>query len=78
MTITISVKNSYGNTLYYPECDVSYIFSRIAGTKTLTQETIKLIKALGYAINVKHDLKGCRVNIKRQRIYDSIPLTYLT
>jgi hypothetical protein len=54
MTITISVKNSYGNTLYYPECDVSYIFSRIAGTKTLTQETIKLIKALGYTINVKH------------------------
>lgn len=55
MKITISVKNSYGNTLYYPECDVSYIFSRIAGTKTLTQETIKLIKALGYAINVKHE-----------------------
>ena len=55
MTITISVKNSYGNVLYYPECTMAYIFSRIAGTKTLTQETIRLIKALGYTVNVKHE-----------------------
>jgi len=55
MKLTISVKNNYGNTMYYPECDVSFIFSKIAGTKTLTQETIKLIKALGYTINVKHE-----------------------
>jgi hypothetical protein len=34
---------------------MAYIFSRIAGTKTLTQETIRLIKALGYTVNVKHE-----------------------
>ena len=53
MEIVISVKNNYGNVMYYPECKDSEVFARIAGTKTLTEGVIKLIKELGYTIKVK-------------------------
>jgi len=50
MKITIELKNQYGQTVAHPICCKSKLFARIAGTKTLTMETLKAVKALGYEI----------------------------
>lgn len=59
-TIHITVKQNYGNFTIYPNCEVSKIFASIAGTKTLTFQALKNIKALGYEVieDVKPQLKG--------------------
>lgn len=52
MSIKVEIKNVYGNETIYPLCEAGRTFARIAGTKTLTRETIALIKQLGYSIEV--------------------------
>ena len=51
MKITIQVKTIYGNRVIYPKDETAQAFARIAGTKTLTLEALRLIRALGYEIN---------------------------
>jgi len=51
MKITIQVKSIYGNRVIYPKDETAQTFARIAGTKTLTIEALRLIQALGYEIN---------------------------
>ena len=53
MTVTIQTRNVYGNEAHYPICDAAFYFAQIAGTKTLTLQTIKLIQLLGYQITQK-------------------------
>ena len=53
MTITVEIKNVYGNETIYPVCDSAKTFAAIAGTKTLTRHALSLIKGMGYAVNVK-------------------------
>lgn len=53
MRITVEVRDIYGNRVIYPLCEAARLFAQIAGTKTLTQQSIKCIKALGYSIDVK-------------------------
>lgn len=55
MTITIKAKSVYGEMKYYPACNNASVFARIAGTKTLTAETIRYIKELGYEVIVTHE-----------------------
>lgn len=52
MAIQVQVKNVYGNELVYPICDKAKLFAEIAGDRTLTFNTLKCIKALGYRIEV--------------------------
>lgn len=52
-TITVKIKNNYGQDAIYPVCDSAKAFAAIAGTKTLTGYTIKLIKSLGYTVNIQ-------------------------
>lgn len=52
-TITVEIKTVYGADNIYPVCDSAKTFAKIAGTKTLTRETIKLVKELGYTVEVK-------------------------
>ena len=52
MEIIVTIKNNYGTEAIYPVCNDSKAFARIAGTKTLTRETIALIKTLGYTVSV--------------------------
>ena len=54
-TITVSIKNVYGNRTIYPECDTAKLFAGIASTTSLTQHTIDSIKKLGYNIIVKRE-----------------------
>ena len=53
MEILVSIKTLYWTDRIYPECDKAKLFTNIAKTETLTQDTIRAIKDLGYTINVK-------------------------
>jgi len=44
----IEIKDQYGNDVVYPACETSRLLAKIAGTKTLTSNTIKYAKRLGY------------------------------
>ena len=52
MTITVEIKNVYGNELIYPVCDAAKNFAKLAGKKTLTRNTISIIKQMGYSVTV--------------------------
>jgi hypothetical protein len=51
--IEIEMRDVYGVTKFYPVCEKACVFARIAGTVTLTKETIKQIKLLDYAVIIK-------------------------
>ena len=53
MKITVRIKNNYGQDVVYPVCSDAEKFAWIAGTKTLTAHTIRLIGRLGYQIDVE-------------------------
>lgn len=48
--ITVNIEPQYGKWVYYPVCEAAHTFAAIAGTKTLTEPTIKHILKLGYEI----------------------------
>lgn len=52
MKITIRINNNYGIETAYPVCEQAILFSRIAQTVTLTRDTLKHIKSLGYEIEI--------------------------
>lgn len=52
-TITIEIKDVYGQPKVYPVCDKARIFAEIAGTKTLLPTDIQRIQVLGYEVKVK-------------------------
>ena len=47
MEILVNVRNVYGKIVYYPADKNAEIFAKIAGTKTLTGETMRNIQELG-------------------------------
>lgn len=53
MKITIRIDKNYGIETAYPVCDRAQLFARIAGTKTLTRNTLRDIDALGYEIEIQ-------------------------
>lgn len=52
MKIQIQIKNVYGNETVYPVCAHAKFLAAMAGTRTLTMEKLRLIKANGYVIEV--------------------------
>lgn len=54
MQITIEQQTLYGNRIFRPVCEQAKTFASIAQTRTLTLDTLKLIKALGYQIQITH------------------------
>ncbi len=51
--IVVNIKSVYGVEKIYPVCEHARIFASIAGTKTLTVETIDSVKGLGFEIIVE-------------------------
>ena len=52
MKIQVEIKDVYGAMKVYPVCQKAKLFSKIANTKTLTEETLKNIERLGYQLEV--------------------------
>jgi len=52
-TLLVTVKNVYGKETIYPANSTAQIFADLARQYTLTRETLKLAKSLGYAVEVK-------------------------
>ena len=52
MEITVEIKSVYGTDKVYPVCKNAYRFACIAGTTTLTDYTISVIKRVGYRVKV--------------------------
>ena len=52
MSIEVTKDRVYGNIVYYPVCNKAKRFAEIAGTKTLTEHTMFLIKEMGYEIRL--------------------------
>ena len=55
MNIIVKITQNYGTEVIYPVCQQAFLFARIAGTKTLTLDTIVKIKALGFTVNVQQN-----------------------
>lgn len=53
MEIRVTIKDQYGREAIHPACSTSRTFADIAGTKTLTRDTLALIKRLGYEVKVE-------------------------
>ena len=51
--IRVVVKNVYGTDKVYPYCPKARHFADIAGTKTLTRDTLRLVQLLGYQLRVQ-------------------------
>ncbi len=56
MIIYVQPRNVYGEQKIYPACAKADQFAAIAGTATLTDRTIKAIKALGYSIEIVNQI----------------------
>tara|TARA_R110000850_G_scaffold252473_2_gene377668 strand:+ start:176 stop:352 length:177 start_codon:yes stop_codon:yes gene_type:complete len=48
----VEIKHEYGNRRVYPVCSASKTLAEIAGSKTLSKETIDLSKKLGYIFEI--------------------------
>lgn len=53
MEVKVEIKSVYGQDKIYPMCINGETLAAIAGTKTLTVETVALAKRLGYRFIVK-------------------------
>lgn len=53
MEILVSIKQVYGSTMVYPECDKAKLLAKLTGTKTLTPAHLAIIRELGYSVAVK-------------------------
>lgn len=52
-SITVRIKNVYGNEMIYPVSEGAKLFASLIGTKTLSMDAITKIKQLGYSIIVE-------------------------
>jgi hypothetical protein len=49
----VEIREVYGNRTIYPVNEIALNLASIAGTKTLTEPTIRHAKALGFTFEVK-------------------------
>jgi len=55
MFITVRIANNYGNRVVYPVCPRAHTFAEMAGTATLTDRVVSLIKSLGIDVKVQQE-----------------------
>ena len=51
--ITVRIDSNYGNRVVYPACQTSKLIAQLAGTRTLTDRALALVKQLGYTVEVQ-------------------------
>ena len=49
-SVTVTIKSVYGHITAYPACPTAALFAQLLGTKTLTPQALKTIKALGFEV----------------------------
>jgi len=54
--VTVRKEQAWGNIRYAPVCEKAQLLAQIAGTKTLTDETIRLAKQLGYSFELEREV----------------------
>jgi len=54
MHLEVEIRTVYGKPLYYPMNDKAQMLAHIAGTETLTAQTLKLAKDMGMTIRFSH------------------------
>ena len=52
MELNVYIKNNYGRETVYPVCEAAHALARIARTTTLTRDTIREAKQLGFTFRV--------------------------
>jgi hypothetical protein len=52
-TIKVSVRSVYGRETIYPACPHSVFLCRLAKTRTITDDMMRLIQAQGYRVEVE-------------------------
>ena len=57
MILTVEIRRNYGTQAVYPTCQVGETFARIAGTKTLTDQTRALMKQIGYTFIPRNEVQ---------------------
>lgn len=50
----VELQQHYGNTTAYPLNRTAGLLAELAGTRTLTRQTIQLAAALGFSFEVRH------------------------
>jgi hypothetical protein len=55
MVLNLIQKSVFGNSLIYPNCTVSKMFSQLINQKTFTPRDLAIIKYLGYSLNITGD-----------------------
>ena len=50
-SITVEIRDQFGNQVFHPACEDALRFAAIAGTTTLTERVLTCVKGLGYDIN---------------------------
>jgi len=53
MTLKLQIKTTYGTPRFYPLNTTAKAFCKLTGTKTLTEDHIKLIKGIGVGIEIE-------------------------
>ena len=53
MTLSVRIKNIYGNELVYPVCDKAHLMIDLMNVKTFMPHHIRTLKDLGYIIQVE-------------------------
>lgn len=55
MKITVKKVSIYGRDVLYPVCKKARLFTKFADLKTLRASDIKVIRALGFEVEVKKE-----------------------
>jgi hypothetical protein len=52
MIACFEARKIYGRELFFPLCETSTRFTRLCGGKTLTREQLKLVRELGFTLDI--------------------------
>ena len=53
MHIKVQIKSVFGREVIYPACETAEGFCKLIGQKSLTDDQVRQIKALGYEVRVE-------------------------